>query len=348
MDNNINDDYRTIRIQLEDKIDDLNKVINIIDSDISDYNKAYEISKIYNNLEKFKKEFLFMLELDSDDQVFGYYVSRIKEICLILKKYEKLGIMGNVNYVRKREKIFDNYLYGKYVIESYIEYSNSYNIINFLEEMGINQEIFDFCIETIKELDLELYNEYVRKKNINIKNNYLESVYNLKDIVNGIKTGYLFDGTNFNLLEFFKRVPFKYIDVYRKEYDEFMNINSGIKDAGRFGSRLLSFSKVIVADDYNLIKEYVSLNEIQYVNYVDNDKLKEIYSGIKITVVNNGRKESIILNDEIIDKLYLYMVYNKLPLLSQVFNIVKNEYLCGNIDLSIIDNKKGIVRTLIP
>ena len=64
------------------------------------------------------------------------------------------------------------------------------------------KKAFDFCISTIKELDVDLYKKYQEKQQTNDKTLLLSNIEIFKDIEYGINTGYLKDVPNLMNMNF--------------------------------------------------------------------------------------------------------------------------------------------------
>ena len=102
-----------------------------------------------------------------------------------------------------------NYEYAKFAIGHYIESSESYKENVFLSELGLDKDTFNFCVSTIEVLDVDLYKLFLEKKELNNKIRCVKNSETINNLANGINTGILSDGTQFDLLEFIIRIPFK-------------------------------------------------------------------------------------------------------------------------------------------
>ena len=167
------------------------------------------------------------------------------------------------------------------IIEHYIESSESYKESEFLTELGLDKDTFNFCIQTIEELDVDLYRQFLEKKELNNKIRCVKNAEIITNLANGINTGILSDGTQFDLSEFTKRIPFK--------------------KSNNFVSTLIDFMKRNNPDDMNTIIKYIYSNGLNTPDAFAPLDMKGIYQ-VKTTI--NGVEITNADNDIIIDCLY--------------------------------------------
>ena len=144
------------------------------------------------------RESFYRDNLDIVKEMYNYYL-----------KYEQSGLINTINDYFDYKDYYKCYNYSKFVIEKYINDKSSYKFSDFLFELGIDNNTFDYCVNVIEELDVGLYNKYLNKKKNSVKEYQDYIYYNISNIINGIKTGKLFDGTKFNKKKFWELVPFK-------------------------------------------------------------------------------------------------------------------------------------------
>lgn len=346
--------YKNNEEQLAEKLKNIKAIIEIIDLDAKNYEKALHICKIYDSPEKFRKAFGLIKKFGEKDPMFMEYVPRIEEIYTILLDYQNKGIIDNVNYIIKMESYLNNFKYAKSIIEYYLSSEYKQDSVLF-EELGIDQNTFDFCIETIKNLDVNLINQFNEKRK---KQKYFANIYTFKNIAFGIRTGKLFDGTPFDLLEFWKLVPFKYSKGIKKDFDEFKALNPEIFfRSDNFYGQIENFTKATMPDESKTILGYMKHNRIYSYRYVSEGQFRKLYSGISI-IVNNiyGIPTKIDCPDEAIKKIndnqadtivgrttftsddannvIEYMKLHKLPSLIEVFKLVQEKYVRGEINMT--------------
>lgn len=366
--------YKNSDEQIAEKLSNLLSIISIIDSESKDYEKAYQICKIYKNAEAFRKAYGLILKFGKNDPMFNQYLEKIPQIYSQLLEYEKRDIIANVNYVINVEHYINNYKYAEFVIESFIASDHSYQMANFLEELGIDEEIFDYCLKTADELDQNLLDRYKQKKEEDKKNRYLANIYTFKNLANGIRTGFLFDGTPFDELEFWKRVPFKYSHGIKTEFDEYSKINPNIFfRADNFFGQIENFTQATIPAESKTILGYMKSNGIYGYRYLSAEQFKKLYSGQPIVVKSTAgiqvrieKPEEALskilytssdslpscesFGSEDADNVIKYMRINKLPSLTRVFTIVQQKYLNGEINMTEVNEQEqsNKARVLVP
>ena len=329
--NMFNNPYRCSDKVLIDRLFKINKAYVIIKSDISDYIKGEELLKLYKSSEDFRRSYSLLIKYGTKD--YRLYISReaLDNYDLIYRKfkeYERKDIIGNINYLNRVSDYINNYKYAKFVINHYIESNISYKETDFLSDLGIEKEVFNFCVLTIKELDLELYQKYLYKKEYNKRVRFVRNVEVIKDLANGINTGILKDCTPFDLLEFMRRIPFK------KEKD--------------FILKLIEFMKRNTPKEFDTIINYINKNKLYLESAWAPLDLDSIYSNVKVI---RGVKITRYDNDVILD----YLKVNDIPITYLTYLLARKKY----IDKDFTDRKvqikklkkfldKGPDKTLIP
>ncbi len=362
--------YKNNNEQLAEKLNNIKTIIGIIDSEVKDYEKAFQICKIYSSPEKFRKAYGLIKKYGMKDSTFQEYVSRIEEIYTILLDYQDRGIIDDVNYIIRIEPYLNNYSYAKSIIEYYLSTDYKPDFV-FFEELGIDQDTFDFCLDTLRELDIELLKQFNEKRK---KQKYYANIYTFKNIAYGIKTGKLFDGTPFDLLEFWKLVPFKYSKGIKKDFDEFAKINPKIFfRSNNFFGQVENFINATMPNESKIILGYMRENHIYSYRYVSEEQFRKLYSGIEIIVnniygvptkidnpeealskINDNQTDSIVgrtvFTSKDIDNVLEYMKLHKLPSLIEVFKLVQDKYIKGEINMEEEKNKKkaSLKKILVP
>lgn len=261
--------------------------------------------------------------------------------------------MEQMNICNKKNIIgLGDYLYNlesaKKVILSYIQSEESYDISRFLKTLNITLDYFCFCVDTIKKNDITLNLEYEKKE----KNNRMKSHYNniivLKDIAFAIKNGFFMDGTEFNLLEFWKRIPFKNRDFY-EQISENMDINPLIKYSPMFITRVNNFTSVLLPEEGKVIANFAKNNKISQSTCITELELRYFCGGER-RIIHENKDENgnvtgitdIILNEEDLENMILYMRINDLPFLIQVFQLVEKKYINGDIDIAELKKQNAV------
>lgn len=306
----------------------------LLDETKSDYQKAYVFLSCYNNIKSFKESYgLFinrgLLYCKIPDERLNYasdVLLNFKNILNSIISLDEKGIIKDVKYVLKCENYNKYYNYAKFVIESYINSNTSHKKKEFLNNLGINEDIFDYCIKIIEELDLDLYNKYLAKKEENYKKIILRNQKAILNLEEGIKTGYMPNGEKFDILLFIKKVPFKNHPYFYDHIKKF----------------ILRF----IPSCYDTIINYIYQNKLQDLNHIElineNDlfNTKEI---VKNHIMTKEEKE-IIIN---------YLKLRRIPIIPKTYTIARNMYFNNeldytNINTDNIEKNDKLNFTLIP
>ena len=313
--------------EIEERIQKLIKVNEIIKSNNSDFIKAEELLKIYKNSYDFKKQFTRFITWGKNDHKIDPIRPILDNFDILLNEFIRLeqeDIIGKIKYIERVKDYLYNYKYAKFIINEYINDKSSYETHSFLAVRGIDEEIFKFCINTIEELDVDLYNKYLKVKEKNKKLCYAKIVRNVKELVEGIKTGFMPDGEEFSELVFITKVPFK------KNHDRM--------------DKLISLVKKEKRKDGQLVINYLIENKLQYKDSFTKFNKEELY---KVKVILNG----VELTDYDKTNILNYMEINNIPSVSRAYYIVRKKYLNSEITPDMCDIKKSNkykCKTLIP
>lgn len=312
---------------------------NILQTNICDYQKVYEIVKYFKNSEVLLNKIYDFLIPYMDNN----YIKKAIELYLFLNKYDDVieKIKIDYEYIEEQQMLKKNYLYAKFIINEYINDPLSYRLSYFLDKFGIDSETFLFCIETIKNLDYDLFDKYSNKYEKDKEQRFNTLLYTMKNIINGIKTGYLFDGTEFNELEFWRIIPFINRDYGNNELDDLKEIDCKVTRHNSFTERVRDFTLHFLPNDHHYICEYLRDNKIQErsILYFDDN----IYTNV-----------NIVINDRIVTKnditlVINYIKNNNLPRIRRVLAIILRKYFDNEIDIySKNENKMNEKILLIP
>lgn len=326
--------YRCTKQELVVRLKNLKKIIEIFDSNLNDYEKVYRIISIYPTAKKFSSAYTFILKYGKDDIRFNSYFPKIIEIGKKLQEWEDAGIYGCAKYVSKMEDRFTFYDYAKFVIEQYVN-GESYNTRLFLASIGIDDSVLNYCAKVIEELDVDLYNAYLIKREENKFKRYEANVYAFKSIAHGIVTGYTLSNEPFDVLTFWKLVPFKFSEGLEKEFNEMESINPNVEisPASNFINKVMSFIHGATPELENIIYAYMINNGITKYQYVSEEQLKTMYKGSKVTV--NGKE---IDTENEFKYIIKYLRINNYPLLTQTIKIVREKIRNGEIKTDELDS----------
>lgn len=315
--------YRCGLREMKYRLDALKEINEVIFSDVSDEEKLFTVLKYYSKYDEFKRKYTLFIKFGEND-------SRIEQWRDVLNNFDNIDskvlelfnnnfVLKNAMYRRAVVNILDNnlylenYLYAEWVIKTYIDYGKNYSKNEFLNMLNMTMEDFDYCVKAINFLNPVLYNQYkeaLSKSNDRRMFNLDKTYLNLE---NGINTGYLFDGTVFNILEFYKRIPFK------SEGANFMNKTTDYlyRTYGYSGSTTQT------------ILSYLQQNNIRTITYVSKEvilKTKMIVKGIEIT-------------ESMVNDVFDYMKAYNLPKIMGVYRVILSKYLNNEIDMNVVRNK---------
>lgn len=305
----------------------LKRMVDIYESSLSDYSKIYEMSLLYtyrqyaNAIKPFLKY--------EDDMILGDFVKKLKEIDSLYGKCDEKGVTKDVNYLVKMEGYFSSYNYAKFLITEYIRYNESPVTMKFLEMYGISNNVFEYCVHVINELDPDLYAVYQAKAEYNQKLRINQKLSDMNEIVRGIKTGKKSNGEDFDVIEFLKLMPFYDMESSREVFNDF-----NIKKGSEFGLRIRNIFSYFFPNDYREILTFLNENKIDNPSFQELRE-KDVY-GTRLIV--NGRE--ITEDDKHI--IMAYIRENELPLVNRSYDVVRKKYLAGEITKEDVKTKKYI------
>ena len=306
--------YNTLELEQVEKLKELIRVYR--DYEAKDYTKVEQLLSLFKSAEEFRKSYALFNKYGKKDERLSSARIALDNFDLLyakFKEYEAKGIIDNVRYVLSIQNYLQNYEYAKFAIGHYIESSESYKESEFLSELGLDKEIFNFCVSTIEELDVNLYKQFLEKKEINKKIRCVKNAETITNLANGINTGILSDGTQFDLLEFIKRIPFK--------------------RSNNFTFALIDFMKRNNPDDMNTIIKYIYSNGLNTPSAFAPLEFKEIYT---TKTIINGVEITNADNNIIID----YLRVNNIPLIHKTYVLARTKYLNGEITAEMVQKQK--------
>lgn len=317
--------YKCTPEELNVRKEKLIKLSQALNSNLSEYNKAMIVFGLYKDSEVFRRSYSLFIKLGASDPRLDSIREELKNVDYYynkIKEYERLGYLIDYRYYQKTTDYRENYPYAKYIITQYLN-ANSYNFHDFLENYGLTETTFNICLETLKELDVDLFNQYQEKHQINENILLMHNIEIFKDIYLGITTGYLKDGTEFNAFEFFKRLP--------------------ISSNGALYTNLTKYFVHNKIEGLNLILNYVCLNNFQ---------VAEVTKTLDFAQILNKHNNNPSLDITVIRTILSYLELNKVPINRITYNYVKNMYLNNEFndqDIQEQQNKiKSQKKTLIP
>ena len=302
------------------KLLQLVEVFESFKSNEIEYIKVKKMLSICNTSKELENIYSLFLKYGKDDTRLIFAKEALDNFDFILKeyrRYENGEIYDKINYVSQNIDYFEGYKYSKFVIESFIDFDAQNNSISFLESLGIDDKIFEFCISCVEELDVDLYNKYILKK---ANNSFLEiknKIRIMNDIAYGIKNGVLPNGKLFDLIEFIKMVPFK----YNKDFTE-------------------SIKNFIINNNYE--------NYYIIMKYIYNNKVDEVLTK-RVNISNTCKSTKHLQIDSAdLDAIINYLNYYNIPINKKTISVARSRYLKGELTIEESSEKVQKQMILIP
>lgn len=219
------------------------------------------------------------------------------------REYEK-----EIERILEENSYLDNYLYAEYVVTAFINDDRNFQKGRFYRLTKTNRKIFEYCVEVIKFLNPSLYQKYLDSLADGEERKIKNARDNINLIVEGIRTGHLSDGSLYDILDFYRFIPFRESGFdFVHDIKEFMRTSDGLVDGA-----------------YETITKYMKDNEITVMIFVTENyvlKNKHLYGGDIVT-------------PKIAHNCFRYMFATGLPKVEAAFKIVLKRYLNKEIDFA--------------
>lgn len=294
----------------------LERIMEILNSDMLDILKISEISKIYRSADSFIREYS-ELEKYSDDSIIGKYVVIIKKIEEYYRKLESQDLISRSKELLDMEenKYFDDYIYACEIVNEYVNYSGSIYTEDFLKEFNLRDYQFNRFVEIVANFNGELYGKYFSKSEENKKLRKYEVIEKIRKAKVGSETGFTEDGEVFDEIEYYRTLPFYTIATSTEVLDDF-----NIKQSPYVFQKYKALIQTINPEAFEPIMKYVNEKKVYLEKFptvvTENDIMSTKYI-IREQELNEKDKEIIIK----------YMKDRKIPFLTAAFNAVRNKYL---------------------
>lgn len=294
----------------------LEKIMQILNSDMLDIVKISEISKIYRSADSFIGEYS-ELEKYSDDSVIGNYIEIIKKIEEYYRELESKNLISRSKELLDMEenKYFDDYIYACEIVNEYINYNESIYTEDFLKYFNLKDYQFNRFVEIVANFNGKLYEKYLSKSKENRKLRKYEVVEKIRKAKEAIKTGFTEDGKKFDEIEYYKTLPFYTKITAIEVLDDF-----NIKQVPYMFQKYKALIQTIDPDAFQPIMNYVNEKKL----YLENSPTIISEKDIKSTrFIIKGQE----LNQEDKEIIIDYMKKEKIPFLIAAFNVVRDNYL---------------------
>lgn len=317
--------YKCDAKELQRRVATLNKIYQTLKSDLSTEEKAQIVFKEFKDKEEFNKKYSLLYRFGLNDPRLSQAYEALNDFEIISNtinsftdtQVKNSRYRAEVEKLLKETNYLENYLYAEYVIKTYLTDDKSYLKNSFLKSLGIDSETFQYCEKLIQFLNPLLYKQYQECISENNKKRAFAIGMTIRSLAYGINTGYLKDGTEFNLLEFYKRVPFKECEA-------------------KFVSSLKDFIWRNIGNEtgiYTTISSYLKKNNISKMTPINETEL------VETKMICKG----IVITPEIVHNIFRYMKVNKLPKVMSVYSILITKYVNNEIDFSLLDEQESLM-----
>ena len=305
--------YKCSKEELHKRISELKLVSDILLSDGNEYSNMEMVLSIFRNSSEFKRQYELMIKNGKEDPELDSIRFELDHFDLLyglFKKYEKEGIVQSIKKTWTLEQYLKNYEYAKFVVSDYVESEESSKGKAYLQGLGIDKETFEYCTETLDLLDDKLYDQYLKKREANQRKRIEENKAAVQDLITGIETGVLSDGTTFNTLEFLKRMPFKNND------DPVRTLHTFVRRA--------------FPDQLSIITNYLHDNDLySLIKPLDSKKKNECKTIIR----------GVVITEEVNQAIVDYLRINHIPVYKASYLIAREKYLNHEFSIESVNEK---------
>ncbi len=278
-------------------IKELEYMLSIAHSSLNDEEKAIKLYSVCDEECLLNTKNLY-------ERLLLHETSSVIELMKLYSKYRSKGYFKNASYALGISSMQENLPYARFVINSYIESDSSYNESEFYDFLGIDKDIFDYCVATVEELDVDLYNSYLAKRKVNDTTATKINIDTISYLALSIHSN------TCDVLEFIKRIPFK-------EQEDFLVVLNG-------------FIKKYIPEEFDTINQYMRVNGLANKETFKSLDIVALYEKEDDTVTNYD-------NDYIID----YLIYSNIPLTDKTYNIARDKYVSGEITREMVGELKN-------
>lgn len=300
--------YQVSPEEVDERIKKLKNIGNVLDSNVSDYEKAKVLIGSFRKMEDLSRSYSKMIKYGKDDKRLDsirHLLANFDELLRIYKKYEESGMANKVKKDLSLKPYTDNWDNAQKIVELYLDLSSHMDRDDFLKQYNISKEELEFAFKTIRKVNREFYDKCMLKLEEQKKLQDDINIQKIKDVSYGILNGKFRDGKEFDILEFIKRVPFN-----NKEFS--------------FSSELYYFMKKKNLSEKNILYCFIEENKLDsYFAFscLDKEKLasmKQVVKGVEIT-------------EEIRDGVFNYLEENDIPLVNAAYGPALLKYLNSDI-----------------
>lgn len=251
-------------IYYEKILDYLLKIVN--DDSKSELYKAYEAYSYFCSGNKLKNFMYKNGTMNFRDRC----KDKIKTMYEVMNEWDQKGLNTEIKFYINNSTMYDTNKYAEFIIKEFNN-TNIENINQFLYLYGINKEIFDYCLNTVKETNVDLYSKYVTKYQQYIEYSLKYFDLLMKQIkLKCVDIALLAKYIPFQHDPSFKLSCFRLLEKYKPEY--LVTFKKFLFD---YKISDLSFKKI---DYTNILNTKVIINDIELnkddnnniINYINN------------------------------------------------------------------------------
>lgn len=305
------------------KIDEMLKIYN---SDEIEVRKLNKMSKIF----KYSKDLSTALTGLDEYETNNPKKEELQALLAYYKECDSKCLIDNSNYLIRLEEegYFDDYNYAVYFIEEYINYKDSIYVSDFLKENGLTKNQFDRFVSVVSEFNCDLHQQFLKKYLYEKGERQYKTIKDINDLAEGIAKGNIYDGDLENVIEVYSKLP-----IYNEEADSEILDDFKVRNDHYFIQKIKGIVRKIRPNAEKDIISYIIKNSM-----IDKEQImtseNEIY---RTDFVIDGKE----LTKEDKTNIINFMKEERIPFLSRAFNIVKDEYIKGNLEK---DRPKQLVR----
>ncbi len=292
------------------KYNDLYKVCEILDSNIDLEDKVRSVFKVFKNAYEFKRLYIEKNNLQSRFETYFGLELRFAEIENFLEKhYEKVHLGYVEDYFKSKKGTVE---YACELIETFISDESIYDPRYFIEIYNISARKFPESIKIVEKENPSLHERLLDKQEKCEK----AKIDTIKNAFNNISVGLTTYGLNYDILDFYKNVPFTYINGISEDILMLKKSIKRIYNCNSFAERIINYFKSVHPETLDTMINYLMINNITAFEYIS---------------FNDMAKEEIISYTDL-EEVYKFMVENNLPFLKEVYIEVYKRVIMEKID----------------
>ena len=356
--------YKYIDKVIQDRINNLDKLMKIMKKGGTDLEIVISLSEIYRSYGEFKLAYYRRTKPVMQN---GQACGRVEEIDPYYIQYA-----DDIKYLEKVYKFYDNRKAfdvfesdGKFllpqadnvdarnIIKAYIYDDECIDMQDFYAKYGLNKQLFSAALTKISKADKELHHMYLKAKTEKEKARRNDPFDRINQMVAGIITGQTADGDEFDVLDFYKLAPFKGKVIDGKDFE--MGVRAALvnrpvqlynwqmtkknyrkailkrnkKSTFNYAENLVIFTMSTMGPKHaSILKKYMEENNISTITPIFKAATTCRYSLVP---------EDAEFNKEDAEDVFDIMEASDYPKALEVFNILKEERIAARKD-----NKKAL------